>query len=396
MTLAYSAEDSPNGVTADTAPLVLFVINSLAGGGAERVMLRLVQTLAEEDRPFRMALVLLDAEPCAYPVPEGVAVHILDGRGSLRRSLSAFLALARRERPAITLSFLTRSNIVTVAAARLLGHRAIISERVHTSSHFRRGPGAFLSRMFVRVAYPRAERVIAVSQGIADDLQERFGVPTDRLSIIPNPVDVDGIAAASRVDTPPLIDRAYAIVLSRLSANKNVMLAIEALSRSTSGLSLLILGDGPEREAIAARAKALGIADRVVMPGFLSAPYPHLARAHGFICPSNAEGFPNALVEALALGIPAVATNCPSGPSEILADLPRDAVAGSHDGPFGLLVPPNDPILLAEALDRLVEPPIHEALSKSGPARAQAFSVTRAVGRYRAIIEDMLASNSAR
>lgn len=382
--------------TSPRRPLALFVINSLAGGGAERMMTELLAA----SEPYRVshdiALVLLDDETEAYQVPGWVAVHRLDCGFSLARSFTRFLALARRLRPAVTLSFLSRANFVTVAAARLLGHRAVISERVNTSGHFASGLSSRVSRLLVRAFYPRADRVIAVSQGISDDLADNFGVSHQRLAAISNPVNAARIEAAAREPAEPLVAGSYAIAISRLSRNKNAILTIEALAASGTDLSLLILGQGPEREAMQARAAELGVADRVVMPGFVANPYPHLARAACYMSGSNAEGFPNGLVEALALGVPAISTNCPSGPSEILADLPREAVTGPLDAPYGMLVPQNDAQAMGAALRRMLEPATEEKYRAAGRRRAADYGVEQARDRYWGVLLDALGDTKGR
>jgi N-acetylgalactosamine-N,N'-diacetylbacillosaminyl-diphospho-undecaprenol 4-alpha-N-acetylgalactosaminyltransferase len=378
-------------------PRILFVINSLAGGGAERVLLELIGASRDLAARYDIALALLDDEPRAYPVPDWLRVHQLDARSGLARSLAGFVKLARAERPALTLSFLTRANIVTVAAARLLGHRAIISERVNTSGHFGGGGrSAAVSKAMVRLAYPRADRVIAVSDGIAEDLAAHFGVAGGRIVTIANPVDAARIRAAAAEQVAPPVAGPYAIAISRLTANKNVMLPVEALAASGLDWPLVVLGQGPEREAILARAAALGIVDRVVMPGFAANPYPALKGASLYLSGSRAEGFPNGLVEALALGVPAIATNCRSGPAEILDERPREQIGGLTEGRHGILVPEDDVAAMAEAMRRLVDPTRAARYADAGPRRAADFGLDRARDRYWAEIEAVLGAGRDR
>src|SRR5262247_1403095 len=113
----------------------LFIINSLAGGGAERVMSTLLSSSASEREEFEIALVLLDVEKSAYGIPDWIEVHQLDSRRSLFRSVMSLLRVFRRMRPDISLSFLTRPNIANVLASVVRGTPCIISERVNTSSH---------------------------------------------------------------------------------------------------------------------------------------------------------------------------------------------------------------------------------------------------------------------
>lgn len=369
---------------------ILFVINSLAGGGAERVLLELIGASQAFSAKYDISLVLLDDEKREYTPPAWLKIHQLNGRFKLIQSFSELLKLARAERPDLTLSFLTRSNIVSVAVARILGHKAVISERVNTSGHFPKGAAAWLSRAMVRASYPRADRIIAVSGGIAEDLEQNFLVPSDRLVTIPNPVNSHRITLAAQEAPLLTMNGPYIVAVSRLSKNKNAILLVDALAASNLGLPLVILGQGPEHDEIKARAEALGIADRVVLAGFAANPYPIMRAASCYVSASNAEGFPNGLVEALALGIPVVATNCPSGPAEILAGARREEIAGVHIGANGILVPQNDVMGLAEGLQLALDPERAQTLRVAGPRRAADYSLDAARDRYWNVIEGSL------
>ncbi|WP_413740708.1 glycosyltransferase [Sphingomonas sp. Sphisp66] len=336
---------------------IVFAINSLAGGGAERVLTTLLGGSAPWRNRYDVHLALLDDEPRAYPVPDWVEVHQLDARHKLLPSLKQMRALVDRLSPDATLSFLTRANVANAWAMAGRGRPWLISERVNTSAHLGKGRGAITAKAMVRIAYPRAAHVIAVSEGVVDDLADNFGVARTRMSAIANPIDHDQIAALAA--EPPAFTPAdpYIVAAGRLVPNKNMALLLRAYARADPGARLVILGEGPERPALERLAASLGIAGRVDMPGFVANPFALLARAQAYAMPSNAEGFPNGLVEAMACGVPVVATNCASGPSEILADRPRSAVTGGIDVDAGALVPTDDVDAFAAALRRvLVEP----------------------------------------
>jgi N-acetylgalactosamine-N,N'-diacetylbacillosaminyl-diphospho-undecaprenol 4-alpha-N-acetylgalactosaminyltransferase len=135
------------------------------------------------------------------------------------------------------------------------------------------------------------------------------------------------------------------------------------------------------------KIEALGLGGRVVMPGFSANPFPTLRRADFFVSPSNAEGFPNSLLEAMSVGLPVISTNCASGPSEVLADLPRDRVeAGVSFAQHGILVSPDDPAAMAEALRAMSDPERRRMYSERAPKRAADFGVARARDAYWAAI----------
>lgn len=372
-------------------PKILFVINSLAGGGAERVLLALLE--ASRDRlghDVDFSVALLDDEARDYPPPDWLPLHQLDCRFSLARSIRQLAGLCRTVRPDVTVSFLTRANVASVIVARLLGHRAIISERANTSAHFKPGLSGRLAKASVRLTYPRADRIIAVSQGIATDLADNFGVAAARIDTIANPVPYERIVEQGREDPALAIDGPYAAVVSRLTPSKNIPLVLQALARLPGGLKLVVMGQGAERPKLEALAAELGIADRVTFAGFLPNPHAVVARAAFYVSGSNGEGFPNGQVEALSLGVPVLATNCASGPSEILADRRREDVQGLTFGAYGVLVPPNDVEAMAHGMAAILEPDNQARYRAAGPRRVRDYSLDRAKTRYWASIESVI------
>ena len=366
---------------------ILFAINSLAGGGAERVLVTLLGASGPWRDRYDMHLVLLDDEPRAYDVPDWVNVHQLDARYRLLPSLAGFRALAARLSPHATLSFLTRANVANAWAMAGRGRPWLISERVNTSAHL---GNARAAKAMVRMAYPRATHVIAVSDGVVDDLATNFGVARSRMSAIANPVDHRRIAELA-AEQPAFVPAGpYIVAAGRLTPNKNFPLLLRAYASAALPERLVILGEGPERGALRGLATSLGIADRVDMPGFAANPFAIVARARAYAMPSNAEGFPNGLVEAMACGVPVVATNCASGPSEILAGRPRDAITGAIEVEAGTLVPTDDVAAFAAALGRLLAEPRRSDCGARARERSEAYGVERAAASYWARIEAAL------
>lgn len=370
---------------------VMFMINSLAGGGAERVMCTLLRASQAEQRDVRIVLLLLDRQELTYEVPQGIEIQQLDCRYSLIRSIWSVFQALRRARPDVTVSFLTRANIANVVAASLLRIPAIISERVNTSSHLGGGLGGVVARGVVRMTYPRARRVISVSQGVADDVQASFGVARERTIVIPNPIDFEAIRAQAELGEAIALQTPYIVAMGRLMPNKNFAMLIDAFARSGVAGTLLILGEGPERAALEKRVADRGLQGRVVMPGFIDHPFATLRRASLYVSPSNAEGFPNALLEAMSVGIPVISTNCPSGPSEVLAETAREQVgAGVSFAQHGVLVAPNDPDAMAEALRAMQDPARRREYGQRAAHRAADFGVQRAKDAYWSVIRETL------
>lgn len=368
----------------------LFLINSLAGGGAERVMCTLLRYSADEREEFDIVLGLLDDEPAAYTPPDWVEVRQFDCGKSFLRSVSAVRGLVSEIRPDVTLSFLTRSNMANVLSGGS-GAR-VISERANTSAHFGKGPGGVASRALVRTLYPRADRVIAVSDGVADDLRDNFSIRADKLVAIPNPIDVDAIVAKAELAPETAVAAPYILAAGRLVKSKNFEMLIRAFADAQIEGRLVIIGEGPERAALEQAAVAAGVADRVVMPGFVDNPYPLMRGAEVFVLSSNAEGFPNGLVEAMAVGAPVIATNCPSGPSEILAELKREEIHDTLRAAHGLVVPPNSSTHMADALRAMGDPELRRSYGAKAAARARAYGAAVAKSRYWAVLREAMAA----
>ena len=376
---------------------ILFIINSLEGGGAERVMCLVAAAIAEAEKHWRVALVTLDQARDNYALSERVTRIQLNAGGSLLWSMIALRRLLRLERPDIMVSFLTRSNCAAIACSRLVGIPCVVSERVHTTSHLSSHRVRRLKKALIRCLYPYADRVIAVSEGIRDDLVAHYGVAATRVVTIHNPVDAERIRRAAL--TAPSVDlpHDFIVAVGRLVPNKNFSMLLRAYAAANVGSSLVILGEGAERSRLEALASELGVSDKVHLPGFAANPHAILARAQFYVSPSNAEGFPNAMIEAMCIGLPVVSTDCESGPSEILqggAGAPK--VTELTKARFGILVPPDNERAMSAALQTMSEPRNHGHFAALARKRAHDFSLDRSLTEYRAVIDTSLFSSHAR
>lgn len=375
------------------SPRLLFVINSLEGGGAERVMANLVAGIRRELPEAEITLALLDNRPEKHAIPDSIHVVRFNCDGSVASSVQRLTLFARAYRPEVIVSFLTRANIAAVLAARAANARCIISERVHTSSHFGSGISAGVYKAAVRRVYRHADTIVSVSDGVARDLADCFGIPGDRLVTINNPVDGPAIERAANEVSPLDLPEEFALAVGRLVPNKNFSMLIEAYAQADIEPHLVILGEGPERRRLEALAKSLGVADRVHLPGYVENPYPVMRRAALYVSASNAEGFPNAMVEAMALGRPVVATDCHSGPSEILARQPEGGIDAMTRAEHGILVPPDDKDQMALGLREMMQSETREHYSAQARERAATFDAQSVIQRYAAVIAAARASS---
>lgn len=333
---------------ADSGRIALFLPN-LEGGGAERVTVNLARGLVEAG--YGVDLVPAAAEGVfADHLPSGVR---LVGLGA-HRTAAALIPLAkylRRERPAALLSALSHANVIAVLASRLARYKGAVWVAEHNELFPRDPitPRLAANLRLLRWAYARATGVIAVSYGVRSSLERTAGVPADRVQVIYNPVIVPEMLERAREtpDHPFMRERDVPVVvgMGRLTRQKNFTLLLRAVAaiESTTPVHVLILGEGEDRAMLTDLVGELGLGDRVALPGFVTNPYAYLAHADLFVLSSDWEGLPTVLIEALAIGTPVVATDCPSGPREILAD-------GAH----GALVPVGDVNALANAMARVL------------------------------------------
>lgn len=364
---------------------VLFVLTDLHGGGAQRVLLRILEAL---DRArFEPRLVVIErAGAFVERVPPDVPV--LDagkGRGRLRVTwIRRLAALLRASRPDVVVSFLWFSNGACLLARWLNGMAVplVLSERVTIDGSGESILDEFLRRRIIQRWYRHADGLIANSGDLACQLVRRASVPASRVVAIPNPVDIAGIRMQARADIAERdarlpLDRPLVVALGRLVAQKGFDLAVRSMALVTRPCRLVIIGEGPEDGRLRRLAHRLGVADRVHFTGFLANPFPLLRRSTIFVLPSRYEGFPNALVEAMALGVPCIAARCPTGPEEILTD-----------GVDGFLVPMEDASALAVAVDRVLsDADLRSRVGGAAARRSADFEARRIVQRYEAVIE---------
>ncbi len=323
-----------------------FFLPGLYGGGAERIVLNLAGGIAAKGHP--VDLVLARAEG-AYlsQVPQGMRLIDLKAPRVLG-SVPALASYLRRERPAALLSAMF-ANIIAVWARRLAhaGQRLVITEH-NTLSSVVRNQNDVRWKWYPRLAgwfYPWADGIVAASKAIADDLARNTTIPRERIGVIYNPVITHSLREKAQ---EPLRDAWYEageppviVAVGRLTQQKgfDVLIRAFAMIRKERRAHLLILGEGDLRPKLEALVNELGLAEDVRMPGFVQNPYPYMARAALFVLPSRWEGLPTVLIEALYLGTPVVATDCPGGTREILMD-----------GKYGHLAPVDDPVALADSM----------------------------------------------
>ncbi len=353
-------------------PRILFYTHGLVDGGAERLWANLATAFHQRGHDVLFA-VDFAAEENRASLDPAIPLHVLGG--SHRASVGALARLIRAERPAVALSAVGGSNLKLLAALSLArtGTRAILS--YHGFEEWRTGKLSFAAYATLPLVTRLAARTVAASGPLRDALVGRWRAAPLRTVAIDNPV---AFPADTRLPSAAELAARPEVVLSvgRLSPLKDhatLLSAFTLLARPSA--RLVILGQGPERPALAELARRLGIADRLEMPGYIPDPWPAYAGARCFVLPSRSEAFGNVVVEALAHGLPVVATDC-AGPASIL-----------DGGRHGTLVPVGDDRALAHAIAAALDRP-----GDPGPrrARAEAFSIDRRVPEYEALVTEVL------
>lgn len=377
---------------------LLFVINSLEGGGAERVFSLLVNHIQPCLHRVDIDVLLLDDKRQRYEITAPVNLFCLQSDGSLGQSALRFKRFLDMRRPDLVISFLTRANYLAAAFSRFYGYRCIISERSDTTGRLGGGIAGWCKKRLVRSLYPLAHHVIAVSDGIRQSLVTRYGVSESAISVIHNPCDLlrtqQLAQQRSAVTQNSFLRNGCILAAGRLVESKRFDLLIRAYAQGNFAIPLVILGDGPRLKDLEKLAGKLGVADRVLFTGFLANPYAVMACATVYVLCSELEGFPNSLLEAMGIGLPVIATNCHHGPAEILDETIMPAINGVHQARYGVLVPTGDASALTQALQRvLTNPALQASLAQRAQQRASQFTLPATVARYAETIRLQLATN---
>lgn len=404
---------------------VVILIGSLEQGGAQSMALRLLDGF--ENLRIEVHLVTLDGnrevpvhgDPRRAAELSGriIALGKADAaRNTFRKVLSApwqwvrLHFVLRRLKSGVLISFMERANILSLMS--LGRRRRIISIRKHLSMALAAKP--LPKRVLIRLLYPlflrRAQGINLNSREAARNFQALFSVPEDKISVIHNNCDRDLLLSMAEKPLPaefaPVFDKPVILACGRLVKAKgfqHLLPAFRAVHSRHPDLRLVILGDGPLKKELLQLSRDLDIDRFVHWPGYQDNPFAWMGRSSIFVLSSLAEGFPNALLEAMTLGLPVISTACPSGPREILDEYSRDYGEITEMTPtkYGILVPCFDRkskgVLESaragqEAMSRAILT-LHEngdlrnRYSRAAKERAAAFSVDRFYKQWLELVE---------
>ncbi len=364
---------------------VLFYASTLGGGGAEKHLLRLANHLDREK--FRVSLALIRGagqfEPVvAADVTKYYLTRNTNGSSTIGmlKSVRPLRRIMERDRPDLVFSVLELANFANIFAARGIESppKIVVGVQTPPSIAYRRAmhPISRLIFRLIPVIYPRADKVVALSQGVAKDLLLIASGTKNRVAVIHN-AGVDSELReklGEEISANHLPGRPLLVACGRLKALKGFDYLLDALVevRKTFPANLLIIGEGEERSSLEMKIKRLRLGDSVRLLGFQENPFKYMAAADLFVLSSLYEGFGNVIVEAMACGVPVVATDCPYGPREII-----------EDGVNGILVPPADVSGLAAGILRVLgDASLQARLSHNGRERAQDFDAQNIADAY--------------
>lgn len=375
-----------NENTAELNRRLTLVLSNFGPGGAERALSTMANYWAQQGRPVTL-ITFSPASEDHYQLHERVNRVSLEiywrSKSNLVRMRDAITRVVRirrairRSQPDVVISFVDKTNIRVLMSLLGTGIPVIVSERTNPAS-WSIGWVWSLAR---KILYRRADAVVSQTQNVRQWLSQF--VDPDRVVAIPNAVRVPPVQRK-----PGAANRAGIVVaMGRMSAEKGFDLLLQAwaaLGRQRDGWRLLIIGDGPLRAELEAQASDLDVAESIEFAGLVEDPEALLVQADIYVLPSRIEGFPNALLEAMSLGLAAVSFDCDSGP--------RDIIRPDIDG---LLVPAGDVAALSAAVGRLMsDTAARERLGTAAQAVTERFSQDRIMLRWQALIDSILERRS--
>jgi glycosyltransferase involved in cell wall biosynthesis len=353
---------------------------SLIAGGIQRVFVNLARGFLERG----LAVDMVQATPeggFRHAVPEGVRLIDLNA-GRALTSLPGVVRYLRREQPRVLISGAIQTNLVAVWARRIAGVpvRLILTEHNIITTITADAPmvRTRMTPFFVRRFYPWADEIVAVSEGAAQDLAATIGSCTPTIRVIYNPIISPDIwqKAEEPLNDQRLNDDSRPMILAvgRLHYHKDyaTLLRAFAILRRSLDVKLVFLGEGEERGRLEALTRELELSTAVSFLGDVANPLPYMRRAKVLALSSMVEALPTVLIEALAMNLPVVATDCPTGPREIL-----------RDGAYGTLVAIGDSSSMALALLNVLR---GQDVPLVPPEALDRFQHDRVIEQYMAIM----------
>ncbi|WP_066164462.1 glycosyltransferase [Aliarcobacter cryaerophilus] len=370
---------------------IVFLINSLESGGAERVVSNLLNNLVNK---YDCYLILIHNN-IFYSLDDRVKVIYLDEK----KELSGIMKLLRlpilsyklsniikENRFEKIVSFLTRANYINILSTIFVKHKTIINERAMPSLQYEYGINGKINKFLIKTLYKKADLCLANSYGNMIDLKRNFNVI--KLDYIHNPFNIEMIEDLSKESIDIDKKKFTFVTVGRLDKGKNHKLLIDAIKDLDT--DLWIIGDGELKEELQKYINELNLNDKVYLLGKKENPFSYISKADCFVFASNHEGFPNVLVEALSCGLSLISTDCQSGPREILAlnsDVNFQLKDNIELAEFGILTPIKNVEKLKEAMNLIInDENLRKNYEEKAKQRANDFRIEKIIKQYEEII----------
>ncbi len=358
---------------------ILFLIPSLASGGSERVFSILANHLDIEK--WAITVVVLNGSPRFYTIDEN-RVNLIDLKTPrVRQAFSKIIGLIRSEKPDLVVSTLTHLNLFVglVKPFLLRKIRFIARESTILSVFHQQESVPELRNWLVRRLYPSFDALICQSQRMANDFKENYNIDPSKLKIVNNPVDTEGVLRLGLSEKVRVKNARFRFVsVGRLSAEKGIDRALRILAKlETRDFDYQIIGEGNERERLETLTKTLGLSENVQFQGIKNNPFSWLKSADFLLLTSDFEGFPNVLLEAGAVGVPAIAFSCGGVAEEIITN-----------GLNGFTVPDGDEAAFKAAILRGCAAKFDGAAIRD--LTKEKFGVKKIVAQYEALFLDTI------
>lgn len=382
---------------------VLFVISTLDTGGAQRAVSNITTHFPEN---IEIDILLNDCQSISFPYSGNILDLGFEPKADKTGLVYQLRVLFRRIRKLKSLkktgeyvacySFLDSANFANILSGNKQC-KVIVSVRSNLSNTAKTMPKyKYIVNPLVRALYNKADYVVAVSEGSNRDLNCTFGIASEKLVTIYNGYDIDEIVAKSQSilgeeEQKWFEGSPYVIVtMGRLGREKGQNLLIRALPELVKryplkDIRLLLVGDGPEKESLQKLAVEVDVEDRIIFSGFQENPFRLLPHCDVFVLPSLFEGFPNALAEAMACGLPVIGSDCESGMREILApgtDIDYHTQTTEYVE-YGVLVKTGSEDSIIEAISRFIdEPNVAAEYADKSKTRVKDFSIEAVVEKW--------------
>jgi len=375
---------------------IIFLINSLGEGGAQRSLLTLAKQLLKEGK--RVTILSLAKNDC-YELPSKVNVVYFTNSVKDNMFLIPYYAwklkcYVKKHHILTVQSYLFRANYVNLFS-RLFGakHQIQVANRSVVSRFFKEGFSGKINIFLMKWLYPKADLIVHQSQRMKLDFHTHFNINRPE-QVIYNAFDVEAILSQSKQEVDGFrfdSHKRYLVTVGRLIALKRFQDVISAMERLPLDVELLLLGEGKEQDTLESLAKELGLEERVHFLGQVKNPFWYIKRCDIFISSSSVEGFPNVLVEAMLCKTVVISSDCVSGPREIMTpsmDSSKQLLEGIEATDYGILYPVGSVESLSNAIQQLLEDSrLRIRYCEQAFERAQTFSVERIKSQYKRLFD---------